>query len=448
VSVLSGMLDELEWFLRRYVVVTDAQATAITLWVVHAHALEATDTTPYLHVTSAESECGKSRLLEVLELVVPKPLPTAGSVTVAVMYRAIDALSPTLLLDEADNIFADRRQKAELLGVINSGFRRGQQVLRISGPQRDRLDSFSPFCAKAIAGLDTKLAPTLASRCLRIEMHRRRSDERIEPFYVAEARACSEPIRNDLAAWSESAVDRLRAARPERLGVRDRLEEGLRLLLAIAAAAGNEWDAKARAALLELADASGAGSETHRVQLLRDIHAVFEGCVELTTAELLSSLFAIEESPWADWWADARPGEAPHPTLGAARKLAALLRPFGVRSRDVGERGSRVKGYRLGDFADAFARYLPELSVPSTHIAQPSEKPVGPNRAQLDSVRSYEGGANPHEQRLCADGADRGEWDEEDRLAEHDSDELQADLDRMRADLRRHEAAERGREVE
>jgi Protein of unknown function (DUF3631) len=445
VSALGEKLDELERLLRRYVVVPDAQATAITLWVVHAHALEATDTTLYLHVTSAESECGKSRLLEVLELVVPKPLTTAGSVTVAVMYRAIDALSPTLLLDEADSVFADRTQKAELLGVINSGWRRGQQVYRMSGPQRDRLDSFSTFCAKAVAGLDSKFAPTLASRCLRIEMRRRRADEYIEPFFVDEAQASAKPIRNDLAAWSESAADRLRVTRPARLGVRDRLEEGLRLLLAIAAEAGEEWDAKARAALLELAEASGGGAETHRVQLLRDIHAVFRGRAQLTTAELLTALFAIEESPWADWWADVRPGAERQPTLGAARKLAALLRPFGVHSRDVGEGESRAKGYRLGDFADAFARYLPDLSVPSAHTAQPSAKPVGSDRARPDPVRGCKGGANPHEHRPCADGTDGGGWNE-DGSAELDPEELQAELDRMRADLRRHEAAERGGE--
>jgi hypothetical protein len=398
---LGSLLDELDAFLRRYVVVSDAQAAALTLWVAHAHALGATDTTPYLHITSAEPECGKSRVMELLELLVPVPLTTAGSMTVAVMYRAIDALAPTLLLDEADNVFADRMQKAELLGVVNSGWRRGQRVWRMAGPQHDRLVSFSTFCAKAIAGLDAKLAPTLASRCLRIEMRRRRADEPIAAFYVDEARAWSEPIREDLAAWAELSVDALRAARPERLGVRDRLEEGLRLLLAIAEAAGEEWSTRARAALRQLAEVSLGESETHRVQLLRDIRAVFGDRDELTTSDLLAGLFAIEESPWAEWWADARPGEDPRPSRGAAMKLARTAKPFGVRSSRIGPEEARFRGYRLSAFADAFARYLPAEVGQVGQMAQQSQESRSSGRPAEVALDDLSDAASLHEQRDC-----------------------------------------------
>jgi Protein of unknown function (DUF3631) len=398
---LGLMLDELEAFLRRYVVVSDAQAAALTLWVAHTHAIDATDTTPYLHITSAEAECGKSRVMELLELVVRGPLTTAGSMTVAVMYRAIDARSPTLLLDEADNVFADRTQKAELLGVVNSGWRRGQYVLRMAGPQHDRLADFSTFCAKAIAGLDAKLASTLASRCLRIEMRRRRADEPIAAFYVDEARAWSEPIRDDLAAWAEASVDALRAARPERLGVRDRLEEGLRLLLAIGEAAGEEWSTRARTSLRELAEVSLGESETHRVQLLRDVRAVFGDRDELTTSDLLAGLFAIEESPWAEWWADARPGEDQRPSKGAAMKLARTLKPFGVRPGRIGPEKARLRGYRLNAFADAFARYLPAEVGQVGQMAWLSQESSSSGRPAEGALSAFDGPANPDEQRNC-----------------------------------------------
>jgi hypothetical protein len=422
-TALGSLLDELEAFIRRYVVVSDAQAAAITLWVAHTHTLDATDTTPYLHITSAEAESGKSRLIEILELLVPQPLTTAGSVTVAVIYRAIDALSPTFLLDEADNMLADRTQKAELLGVINSGWRRGQQVLRIGGAQRDRLDSFSTFCAKAIAGLDRNLAPTLASRCLRIEMRRRRPDEPCALLFVDEARAWSEPIREDLAGWAELAVDGLRAARPERLGVRDRLEEGLRLLLAIAEAAGEEWDRRARAALLELAEVSGGESETHRVQLLRDIQEVFAGRDELPTADLLSGLFALEESPWADWWADARPGEEPQPTRGAAMKLARILKLFGVRSCKTGPEDSRRQGYRLEDFTDAFSRYLPTQVGQVGQTASLSQKQGLQGWTEGEPLSNLGEAANPHELRDCPTCPTRSRWEQERAFTELDQTE-------------------------
>jgi hypothetical protein len=367
------------------------------------------------------------------------------------MYRAIDKLSPTLLLDEADNVFADRQQKAELLGVVNSGWRRGQRVYRMAGSQRDKLAEFSTFCAKAIAGLDKKLAPTLASRCLRIEMRRRRPDEPCAPLFVDEARPWADSIREDLAEWAELAVDRLRAARPARLGIRDRLEEGVRLLLAIADTAGDEWAARARAALLELAEASTGESETHRVQLLRDLHDVFDGRDELATADLLAGLFAAEESPWREWWADGRPGDELRPSLGAAQRLAALLRPFGVASRDVGDRSSRRKGYRRADFADAFARYLPDLTAHTAHTAQTSQETADSNRAHDPAVRGVEAVANPHEQRVCAvcaenDGECRCAVPEGGLFVELDGDELDAELERLRAKLRNDDAGGAGGE--
>ena len=50
---LAALLTMLITWVRRYVVVTDAQAVAIVLWAAHTHAIEAADCTPYLQVTSA-----------------------------------------------------------------------------------------------------------------------------------------------------------------------------------------------------------------------------------------------------------------------------------------------------------------------------------------------------------------------------------------------------------
>ena len=58
-------------YLRRYVVLSDPQAQACALWVVHAHAFAVAEATPYLNITSAVKQCGKTRLLEVLEPIVP-----------------------------------------------------------------------------------------------------------------------------------------------------------------------------------------------------------------------------------------------------------------------------------------------------------------------------------------------------------------------------------------
>ena len=363
---LAATLDMAEAYLRRYTALTEAQYIAVTLWIAHAHALDATSTTPYLHVTSPEAESGKSRLLECLEPLTPQPI-YAASMTPAVLFRAVQKLAPTLLVDEADNLMRDREAKSELLGLLNAGYRRGALAYRIGGGNRDELKSFETFCAKVIAGLDDLVA-TLASRCLRIEMQRRRVDESIEDFYREEAHAEAEPIRDALASWAAQATDQLRRARPDRLGVRDRLEEALRLLVAIGEMAGERWGARARAALHELAGPSTPPAMSERTQLLIDIRHVFEEhCrpAELASADLLDGLMGLVESPWRGWWGveERQDNEVQvRPSRGAGRKLSEKLRAFKIRSHNTGD--ARRKGYRLADFEDSWGRYLP--ATPAT----------------------------------------------------------------------------------
>ena len=101
---LAQLLDAVEVFIRRYVVVDEAQATALALWVAHTWAIEAAHATPYLFVSSAEPESGKTRLLEVLHELVREPLSTMN-ISDAALFRAIDAQQPTLFFDEVDAIF-------------------------------------------------------------------------------------------------------------------------------------------------------------------------------------------------------------------------------------------------------------------------------------------------------------------------------------------------------
>ena len=131
--VLAHVLDDVTRYIRRYVVVSDAQARACTLWVAHCHAFAAAKATPYLNVTSTVKQCGKTRLLEVLEPIVPAPWFT-GRVSAAVLTRKVDGETPTLLLDESDAAFRHRSEYAEALrAMLNSGYRRSGISCSASG---------------------------------------------------------------------------------------------------------------------------------------------------------------------------------------------------------------------------------------------------------------------------------------------------------------------------
>jgi hypothetical protein len=357
---LADVLDDAELFVRRFVVVDESQATAIVLWIAHTWAIEAARVTPYLFVTSAELESGKTRLLEVVADLVRAPLSTMN-ISDAALFRTIHTRTPTLLFDEVDSIFnpraRERGHRNELASLLNAGYRRGQQVFRMGGGNNTTLESFDVFGAKVLAGLGD-LPPTLQSRCIRIELKRRRLDEPVEDFFPDDVADEAERLRAMFAAWATLDLDALKASRPLRVdGLRDRVNEVWRPLLAIAELAGPVWAARARRAALALAPQADENGSLG-VLLLADIRTVFDQreVGRIATADLVMALGGFDESPWAEWWLDPK---TDRPNKAAARRLAQLLRPFGIRSRAVRVDDRTPRGYRCEDFADAWERFLP-----------------------------------------------------------------------------------------
>jgi hypothetical protein len=350
----SEVLDSVARFLRRFVVLSPEQADAIALWVVHTHCFEAADTTPYLYITSAEKRSGKTRLLEVLSLLVSRPWLT-GRVTPAVLPRKIEAEVPTLLLDESDAAFRGDREYAESLrGVLNAGFRRGgaTSVCLGRGAEMTYRD-FSVFSPKAIAGIG-KLPDTLADRSIRIELRRRVRQEEVERFRFRLAKVEAEPIHDRLLKIADQILPQLSGLRP-RLpeDLDDRAQDVWEPLLAIAEVAGEVWVRRAQRAATKLSGwHARTEGESLGVRLLRDIRMVLGQSRRLSTKELLDSLWRLEEAPWAGRELNAE-------------GLARMLRPYGIRSRQWREHEQRQRGYLAADFEDAWMRYLPELTCDS-----------------------------------------------------------------------------------
>jgi hypothetical protein len=358
--LFAQLLDAVEVFVRRFVVVDEAQATALTLWVVHSWAIDAAVVTPYVFVNSAEPESGKTRLLEVLHELVREPLLTMN-ISDAALFRALDSIKPTLFFDEADAVFGrkarDRGHRDDLYGLVNAGYRRGQHALRMGGGNNTTLERFAVFGPKMLCGLGT-LPPTLASRCIRIEMKRRLIDEPVEDFYPSDLADESEQLCTALDEWAQTHLDELRAARPERIeGLRDRTMEVWRPLLAIAERAGDRWATAARRAALGLASSDDDDDLSLGLVLLADCRAVFNGydLERIATLDLIRYLGALDESPWGEWWTDLNTGE---PLKTAPRKLALRLRPYGIRPHAVRVKDRTPRGYRREDFQDAWERFL------------------------------------------------------------------------------------------
>src|ERR1700730_14776901 len=157
---------------------TREEANAVALWCLHTFAFQLFYCTPRVAITSPVKQCGKTTLLDVIQRLTCRPLST-GSITAASVFRAVEIARPTLLIDEADTFLG---QMDELRGILNSGHRRGGQVIRTVGDNHEpRVFSTHSPCAIAMIG---QLPDTLADRSISIQLRRRLPDEKIKSFRI------------------------------------------------------------------------------------------------------------------------------------------------------------------------------------------------------------------------------------------------------------------------
>jgi hypothetical protein len=352
------LLDSVERLLRRFVrFPSEHEVVALALYVLHTHALDAARATPYMLIVSPEKRTGKTRALEAIELLVREPL-RAANISAAGVYQSIEAWTPTLLVDEVDAIFRVRSDQNEALrGVLDAGNRRGSYVVR--GTQEGAPAKFGTWSAKVLAGINTgKLPDTIRDRSIVLGMERLADNEVVDDLFPDddEVAAVVEQLRERLANWAEENRETLTAwRRRERLGALDtRLQEAWDPLLAIADLAGGEWPRRAKEAAIALATGTVDPSEgEHGHLLLLALRDLLTKKSPQATRDLCQAVHKIEELPFSGYHGGG--GIQP-------RDVARLLKPYGVRSRDVWVDEKSCKGYRAEDFAEAWKRYAPEVS--------------------------------------------------------------------------------------
>ncbi len=350
----SFVLDTVEGFLSRFISYPSEHArVAHTLWIAHAHLMEHWESTPRLAFLSPEPASGKSRALEVTELLVPNAVE-AVNVTPAYLFQKVGGeCRPTLLYDEIDTVFGPRaKENEEIRGLLNAGHRRhgvaGRCVVR---GKEVFTEDFPAYCAVALAGLGG-LPDTILSRCVIVRMRRRAPAEQVEPFRRRLEVENGHAVRDSLEAWIRMAEPLVKAVFPRMPAqITDRDADVWEALVSIADAAGEHWANRARVAAMALVAESMARTPSLGIRLLADLKQVFERRDAMSSDEIIRALCAIEEAPWADLRGKAI----------TQRWLAARLREYGVKSKVVRIGDHTPRGYEREALHDVWIRYL---SVP------------------------------------------------------------------------------------
>jgi hypothetical protein len=337
----SALLFDVASFVRRFVVCMSSQAAAMALWIVHTHALEYAYTSPYLWIRAATPEAGKTRALEVLELLCARPWQVV-SPTPATLFRTISGRAPTMLLDEVETVFSRSGGEA-LREVINAGNRRGSQVPRCGS--NGIVVMYDVFCPKALAGIGKGLPSTVASRSIPIQLWRRKPDEPVERLRRRDVEPEAMLLKARITAFVREHRQELETIRPQipnELG--DRAAEGWEPLLAIAEVAGGSWPQLAAEAAVELSGPR-AIEDTAEVMLVLAIEEAFEerATDRLRSTDLAQALNLHEERPW---------GGTIDPT-----RLAEILRPFDIRPVKIRVGTNTYQGYRRDQFIQVWERY-------------------------------------------------------------------------------------------
>lgn len=210
------LLDDLRRFIRRFCVFPDDHSlAAVTLWTTHAHMVEYFHTTPRLALLSPEPGSGKTRVLEVLDLLVPESMFSL-SASPAAVFRTLAQRQITLLFDEVDAVFSKKGKDdnhEDLRALLNAGYKRGATIPRCVGPKHDVV-SFRVYAAVALAGLGD-LPDAIMTRAVIIRMRRRAPGERVDPFRAREHDALGHDLRDRVATWAADVGPRVGAAWPK-----------------------------------------------------------------------------------------------------------------------------------------------------------------------------------------------------------------------------------------
>jgi hypothetical protein len=375
----AALLDSIKQVFNRYIVLPKGADTALALWTLHAWTMDAGDISPFLVLVSPTKRCGKTSVLIILQYLTPRS-ELASNISASALFRYIEEVRPTLLIDEADSFV---KGNEEMRGILDSGHTKvAAHVIRnveVNGEHKPR--RFSTWAPKAIATIRA-LADTLEDRSIVVQLQRKPKAATVARLRKRDSDEFASS-RSQAARWAADNFGALEDPDPIIPDVlNDRAADNWRPLLAIADLAGGTWSERAREAACLL---SGEGHDVAslNVRLLGDCRPAFGDADVIRSEDLVAKLAADPEQPWAEY-------NRGKPIT--QRQLAQLLGGFHITSTNVRPPAPlpQGKGYRRVDFEGAWAAYCPgqNASPADSPLSKRPNVPMPMESAQLSDFAS------------------------------------------------------------
>jgi len=172
-------LKEIKDYLHKYVEFPrESQYDLLGMWVMATWVKDIFPVYSYLHMRGPKS-CGKSKVLEVLAPICYRGVLTA-SPSEATMFREIEGKGVTYFIDDLEQEDIDKRN---LLGLLDSGYRKGWLYSRCSSTEDRTVEYFNVSGFKAFSSRDD-FKDVLESRCIPIHMTK---TKRKVPLWIEES---------------------------------------------------------------------------------------------------------------------------------------------------------------------------------------------------------------------------------------------------------------------
>lgn len=192
------ILKEIQVFIHKYLDISDVFEQIATYYVLFTWLFDRFNEVPYLRAIG-DFGSGKSRFLQAIGILCYKPVFTGGATTPSPVFRIVNEVKGTLIIDEADFRFSD--MTSEIVKILNTGYQKGMPVLRSEGRGTFEVKAYDVFCPKIVATRETFSDKALESRFLVEEMGAGKLRADIPRTLNEEFYRDAEQIRNKLLMW-------------------------------------------------------------------------------------------------------------------------------------------------------------------------------------------------------------------------------------------------------